>query len=288
MFGGGDRVRRLEGLPQARLPASTSPAMSYFVTGATGFIGRFLVQELVDHREGDDLRPGPRGLAPPDGAADRSAGAPPASSRSSATSAEPSLGVDPEWVAEHAGKIDHFFHLAAIYDMTADDATNDALNVDGTRHALELAERARRPAASTRSRRSPPPATTAAPSTRRCSTRASTCPRRTTARSTSPRRSSARSATVPWRVYRPGDRGRRLRDRRDGQGRRPLLLLPACSSGCATRCRPGCRWSASTSATPTWCRSTTSPRRWTTWPTCPTATARRSTWSTPSRSPWST
>ena len=26
--------------------------MSYFVTGATGFIGRFLVSELVDHRDG--------------------------------------------------------------------------------------------------------------------------------------------------------------------------------------------------------------------------------------------
>jgi NAD(P)-dependent dehydrogenase (short-subunit alcohol dehydrogenase family)/thioester reductase-like protein len=50
------------------------------------------------------------------------------------------LGVPRKWVTAHRGQIEHFFHLAAIYDMTADDATNQALNVHGTRHALELAE----------------------------------------------------------------------------------------------------------------------------------------------------
>ena len=113
--------------------------MGYFVTGATGFIGRHFVQELVDHREGtifvlcreaslDRMQSlvqswGSNRVVPVVG--DLSSEA---------------LGVATDWVAEHRGDIDHFFHLAAIYDMTADDATNQTLNVGGTRHALELAE----------------------------------------------------------------------------------------------------------------------------------------------------
>src|SRR5687768_455518 len=112
--------------------------MAYFVTGATGFIGRHLVQELVDHREGEIFvlcRAGSMGrletlvrrwgsdrVTPVVGDLSQDA-----------------LGVDEQWVAEHAGDIDHFFHLAAIYDMTADDATNETLNVGGTRNALGLA-----------------------------------------------------------------------------------------------------------------------------------------------------
>ena len=42
----------------------------------------------------------------------------------------------------------------------------------------------------------------------------------------------ARTETkVPWRVYRPGDRRRPLADRRDGQDRRPVLPLQGAKMG---------------------------------------------------------
>ena len=43
-------------------------------------------------------------------------------------------------IAELKGKIDHFFHLAAIYDMTADAESQRVANVEGTREAVKLAE----------------------------------------------------------------------------------------------------------------------------------------------------
>jgi short-subunit dehydrogenase/thioester reductase-like protein len=111
---------------------------SYFVTGATGFIGRFLIRELLANREGTIhvlCREGSLGRLQrliDEWGSDRVV---PVVGDLSA----PALGVSPEWVEEHRGDVAHFFHLAAIYDMTADDATNDAMNIDGTRNALQLA-----------------------------------------------------------------------------------------------------------------------------------------------------
>ena len=108
--------------------------MSYFVTGATGFIGRHLVERLLE-RDGDihvlvreESREKLDELILRWGAGDRIK--PVVGDLS-----ESRLGVDPASLP----KIDHFFHLAAIYDMTADETRNALLNVGGTQHAVELA-----------------------------------------------------------------------------------------------------------------------------------------------------
>ncbi len=157
------------------------------------------------------------------------------------------------------------------------------MNVGGTRHALELAE-ALQVGCFHQVARSPLPGSTTGRSTRPCSMRDRPSPRRTTAPSSSPRSWSATRRPCPGASTGPRSWSATARPARWTRWTGPTTCSPR-SRCSATPCPPGCRWSASTSATPTWCRSTTSLPRSTISPTSRAATARPSTSSTPSRSP---
>ncbi|MBS1171605.1 MAG: Male sterility domain protein [Proteobacteria bacterium] len=115
--------------------------MNYFITGATGFIGKRLVRKILGRpgsviyfltlqRELERLR-----LLLDYWDVDEKRVIPVVGDLT-----QPELGISKPDLRKLKGKVDHFFHLAAIYDLKATAEVQQAVNVEGTRNTIRCAE----------------------------------------------------------------------------------------------------------------------------------------------------
>ena len=113
--------------------------MSYFVTGGTGFIGRYLIDNLVKRKGTIHVLVRKDSLKKFQAMARKQGWDPKRVVAVTGDMTAPKCGLTATQVRSLAGKVQHFFHLAAIYDLTATAQAQRIANIDGTQNALDLA-----------------------------------------------------------------------------------------------------------------------------------------------------
>jgi thioester reductase-like protein len=113
---------------------------TYLVTGATGLIGRHFTRLLLAREDTEQVA-----LLVRESSRERLAALvaswphPERVALVTGDLAGTMLGVEEDLRERLRGSVDHVVHLAALYDLTADDEASIKANVDGTRNVIELA-----------------------------------------------------------------------------------------------------------------------------------------------------
>jgi len=115
--------------------------MNYFITGASGFISKQLVRALLAHPDSTVYfllrNPSPERRAKLREAWDANANR---AIPIAGDLTKPGLAISAADLALLKKRIDHVFHLGAVYSLEADPAIEMATNVEGTRNVVRLAE----------------------------------------------------------------------------------------------------------------------------------------------------
>lgn len=113
--------------------------MTYFVTGATGFIGRFLLEKLLKREGTIYVLMRETSLGKLDRLRELTGDVTGRIVPVTGDITQPRLGIGDGDMARLKGQVKHFFHLAAIYDLAAPEEPQILANIEGTRNAVKAA-----------------------------------------------------------------------------------------------------------------------------------------------------